>query len=88
MHGGEHLMKSGDSRAKSVYSQDMRSVHTSGEHLNEMSSVRVSCHASLHTRETERVPEHKSQVRMFLVPVVQCCNSLWPHEHSRAYEAH
>ena len=73
---GEHQMKSGGSRLKSVYSQVMISVHTSGEHLGSLSSVKVSCLASLQTADTLLVPQHMSQIRMgyFLYQVGWYCN--------------
>ena len=81
-------MKSGGSRAKSVYSQVIRSVQMSGEHLGSMSSVKVWCPASLQTFDTLFVPQQMSQMSMgFLLLELQCCSSLWPHDHSRAYEA-
>ena len=61
----------------------------SGEHLDEMSSVRVWCPASLQTFDTLFVPQQMSQMRMcFLCRVVQCCSFPWPHGHSRVCEAH
>ena len=54
-------MKSGAGKLKSVYSQDIMSVHMSGEHLGSMSNVRVSCPADLQTFETLFVPQHMSQ---------------------------
>ena len=88
MQGGEHHMKSGVGKLKSVYSQDMRSVHTSGKHLGSMSNVKASCPASLQTFDTLFVPQQMSQMSIrFLVLELQCCSSLWPHDHSRAYEA-
>ena len=77
MHGGEHHMKSGGSRLKSVYSQDMISVHISGMHFGSMSNVRVSCPAALQTFETDPVPEHRSQrsIERFLYQAGSYCGS-------------
>ena len=89
MHGGEHHRKSGSGRLKLVYSQDMRSVHMSGEHLGSMSNVKVSCPASFQTFDTLFVPQQMSQMSIgFLLLEVQCCNSLWPHGRFRVCEAH
>ena len=76
MHGGEHQIKSGSGKLKLVYSQDMRSMHMSGEHLDEMSSVRVWCPASFQTFDTFFVPQQMSQMSIrFLVPVGWYCSS-------------
>ena len=68
-------MKSGAGKLKSVYSQDMISMHTSGEHFGSESSVRVSCPADLQTFETDPVPEQMSQSSIrFLYQVVSYCS--------------
>ena len=69
-------MKSGGSRLKSVYSQDMISMQTSGMHFGSMSRVKVSWPAPLQTRETDPAPEHMSQMSMegFLYLVVSYCD--------------
>ena len=85
MQGGEHHMKSGVGKLKSVYSQDMRSVHTSGKHLGSMSSVKASCPASLQTLDTLLVPQQISQMSIrFLVPAGWYCSS---RAHLHACEA-
>ena len=79
-------MKSGGSRAKSVYSQDMMSVHMSGEHLGSISSVRVWCPASLQTFDTLFVPQQMSQMSIrFLVLAGSYCSCSRAHLH--VYEA-
>ena len=78
-------MKSGGSRLKSVYSQDMMSVHMSGEHLGSLSSVKASCPASLQTFDTLLVPQQMSQMSIrFLVPAGSYCSS---RAHLHVYEA-
>ena len=78
-------MKSGAGKLKSVYSQDMRSVHTSGKHLGSMSSVKASCLVSLQTLDTLLVPQQISQMSIrFLVPAGWYCSS---RAHLHVYEA-
>ena len=77
-------MKSGGSRLKSVYSQDMMSVYMSGEHLGSLSSVKASCSASLQTFDTLLLPQHRSQIRIFPLLVVSYCSS---RARLHAYEA-
>ena len=57
-------MTSGGSRPKSVYSQDMISVHISGIHFGSMSTVSVSCPWSFQTFDTLLVPQQISQIRI------------------------
>ena len=58
------------------------------EHFESKSSVRVWCPASLQTFDTLLVPQQMSQMSIrFILLELQCCSSLWPHDHSRAYEA-
>ena len=86
MPGGEHHMKSGDSKAKSVYSHLMISMHMSGEHLGSISSVRVWCPASLQTFDTLLVPQQISQMSIrFLVLAGSYCSCSRAHLH--VYEA-
>ena len=86
MHGGEHHMKSGAGKLKSVYSQDMMSVHTSGKHFGSISSVRVWCPASLQTFDTLLVPQQISQMSIrFLVLAGSYCSCSRAHLH--VYEA-
>ena len=73
-------MKSGGSRAKSVYSQDMISVHMSGEHLGSMSNVSVSCPCSLQTFDTLFVPQQMSQIRMCFLSRGVVFQMKWPHD--------
>ena len=87
MQGGEHHINMGGSRLKAVYSQAMRSVHMSGEHLGSMSSVKVSCPAFLQTLDTLLVPQHMSQMSMerFLYQAGSYCRI---RARLHAYEAH
>ena len=80
-------MKSGAGKLKSVYSQDIMSVHMSGEHLGSMSNVRVSCPADLQTFEKLLVAQQMSQMSMerFLYQVGLYCRI---RAHSHVCEAH
>ena len=73
-------MTSGSSKLKSVYSQDMISVHMSGEHFGSMSNVSASCPCSLQTFDTLLVPQQMSQIRICFIFQVVWFRMKWPHD--------